>query len=87
MGLGEHLQRLMIDRLRGSGGGRDLNHSQEERHSHPRRQGNMRPCEVGCLPGVGSRDWLVGKSYLWDAYKGASSAKLKKMEQIWCGQS
>lgn len=55
MALGDHLQRLVIDRLRGSGGGWDLNHSQGERPSHPQRQGNKRPCGVGCLPDGGKR--------------------------------
>lgn len=53
MGLGDHLQRLVIDRLKGSGGGWDLNGSQEERHSHPQRRGSRRPCGVGCLPDGG----------------------------------
>ena len=41
MGLGDHLQRVVIDRLKGKwggGGGRgDLNLSQENSHSHPQR--------------------------------------------------
>lgn len=52
MGLRDHLQRLVIDRLRGRGSGCDLNYSQEERHSHPQRQGNWGPvgwdaCQMG----------------------------------------
>lgn len=61
--LEDHLQRLVIDRLRGSVGGWEVNHSQKERHSHPQRQGSRRPaCEVGCLPergqGLASRQEL-----------------------------
>lgn len=54
MGLGDHLQGLVIDRLRRSGWVRSELHSQEERHSRPQRQGSRRPCEVGCLPKAGS---------------------------------
>lgn len=56
MGLGDHLQRVVIDSLEGkwSGGGWDLNLSQEESHSHPQRgDGRGVPCRAGCLPGEG----------------------------------
>lgn len=38
---------------RGKQGWVDLNHGQEERHSHPQRQGSRRPCGAGCLPEPG----------------------------------
>ena len=59
MGLGDHLQRVVIDRLKGKwggGGGRgDLNLSQENSHSHPQRGegrgggGVLLSCQ-GCHP-------------------------------------
>ena len=62
VGLGDHLQRVMIDRLRGRGGGWDLNCLQEEAHSHPQRQISRRPCGVGCLPAGGK--WLASRQQL-----------------------
>lgn len=54
VGLGDHLQRVVIDRLEVKRGGWDLNLSQEENHSHPQRgEGWGGACRAGRLPGEG----------------------------------
>lgn len=61
VGLGDHLQRVVTHRPRGSSGGWNLNSSQEKRR-HPQRQGSGRPvgldvCQMGGK-GLASRQQL-----------------------------